>query len=499
MAHKVIACLWVDLKANGLGLPSRLLDSFAGEVLLLRVIRRALACTAFEKLVILASPQDAQRLRGFALPSRCELMPTEAQDVPQRAWLRKSRKWALDGWRGGIAWSTAFDEEGPPAALWEACQRFQADAVLHLPSHAPFLDPVLNASLVDLHLRRRTSFQFTFAQAPPGLLGTAYHPEFLSTMARGGLTPRNALMVRPGQEGMDPQRTDCHFDAGEKVRNSVYRLSCESPRLWRLGEALAAEEKRRGSDLDALAAVEHLDANPALWRGTLPREILADLGTPTPEAWRGWLGGLAAAGDSTVTLGVKGEPLAHPRWKEFLLPSPAYGLHLRTAGAGLDEAACEALMALPVDVVTLRPGGEEAVERLASIQRRIGHAAPLLSLEFVLGRETEGELPAWWARWQGKVDWLAVVPGTPPALDLAPPRRRPCVKLSRLLYAAPDGTVHPCAEEAPGAPGLGRLDRDAVEALWAGVVLGGLRSAHAAGRWPEKDPPCASCRQWAWV
>ena len=110
MPHKVIACLWVDLKTNGLGLPSRLQDPFQGEILLLRVIRRALKCPAFEKLILLASPADAQRLKGLALPERCVLMPTEAKDVPQRAWLRKARKWATDGWRGYRP-TTAFDEE----------------------------------------------------------------------------------------------------------------------------------------------------------------------------------------------------------------------------------------------------------------------------------------------------------------------------------------------------------------------------------------------------
>ncbi len=512
MSHKVIAAIWCDLTTNGLGLPSRLLAPFPterGEILLLRVLRRALKCTAFETLVLLASPGDAQRLRGLALPGRCELMPTEAKDVPQRAWLRKSRKWAVDGWRGGLGWSTAFDEECPPAALWEACQRFKADAVLRLPSHAPFLDPALNAALVDLHLRRRANFQFTFCQAPPGLAGEAFHPEFLETMTRGGLTPRNALMMRPGQEGVDPQRSDCHFDAREKVRNSVYRVSCESPRLWTLCESLVTEERRRGVDLSAEDLVAHLDASPRLWRGSLPREVLADPvgdagGGDTesldPEAWQGWLAGLAAAGDSTVTLGVRQEPLKHPRWREFL--AGAYGIHLRTDGGALLEGdAAEVLMASAADVVTLRTERPELVERLTGIQKRIGHGAPLLCLEFALSREKEGELPAWWARWHGKVDWLSVVSPVStslPALDLAPPRRKPCAKLSRLLYVAPDGTVHPCAEDVPGSPGIGCISQGIGE-LWGGTSMGNLREAHAAGRWPQAEPPCASCGQWAWV
>ena len=80
-----------------------------------------------------------------------------------------------------------------------------------------------------------------------------------------------------------------------------------------------------------------------------------------------------------------------------------------------------------------------------------------------------------------------------------PPRRKPCAKLSRLLYVASDGSVHPCAEEPAGSPGIGRIGRDGITSLWTGTGMGTLRSAHAAGRWPEADPPCASCREWAWV
>ena len=144
-----------------------------------------------------------------------------------------------------------------------------------------------------------------------------------------------------------------------------------------------------GEDLTP-ALLAHLDASPALWRGSLPREVLADLGAGEPEPWLSWLGGLAPAGDSTVTLGVKAEPLRHPRWREFL--AGAYGVHLRTSGTGLDEAAAEVLMASPVDVVTLTMDSVEVVERLVAIQKRIGHAAPLISLEFALSREKEGEL-----------------------------------------------------------------------------------------------------------
>ena len=502
MPLKTLAAVWCDLETNGLGLPSRLLDPLAGEILLLRVLRRAVRCPAFERVVLLARPRDIGRLKGLALPGRCELMETGAADVPQRAWLRRARKWSIDGWRGGIGWTSAMDEEGPPAALWEACQRFRADAVARIPSHAPFLDPALMGDLVAQHLRRRDTYQITFAQAPPGLVGEVYHPAFLERMAKGGVTPRHALMVKPGQDAMDPQRAECHVDLGERIRNSPCRLSAESPRLWRVCEALAGEERP-----DAGALLDRLD--PGLWRGDLPREILADMAGPEgwldPAAWEKGLSDLRLAGDTTVTFGVREEPLAHPDWNGLLEASRragTYGIHVRTSGHGLDETAAERLMASPADVVTVRWGTPEArtaLEQLKAVQQRLGTSAPLLCAEFTLRPENEGELPAWWSEWAPRLDWLALRGDSQSPLPLMPPDRRSCRKLSSVLYVRPDGGILPCAEGAPGDPPLGRMGSDPLSSIWKGETLARLGKDHAGGRYPEAAPPCASCREWAWV
>jgi spore coat polysaccharide biosynthesis protein SpsF (cytidylyltransferase family) len=506
---RVIAAVWCDLETNGLGLPSRLLAPLAGEILLLRVLRRAVRCPTFERIVLLARPKDIGRLKGLALPERCELMETEAVDVPQRAWLRRARKWSIDGWRGGIGWTSAMDEEGPPAAFWEACQRFRADALARIPSHAPFLDPTLMGDLVDQHLRRRESYQITFAQAPPGLVGEVYHPAFLERMAKGGVTPRHALMVKAGQEAMDPQRAECHMDLGGRIRNSPCRVSAESPRLWKVCESLAEEARRLGTPLDAAGALDFLDLKPDLRRGDLPREVLVDAaggeGRLDPAVWEKGLSDLDLTGDTTVTFGVREEPLAHPGWSEFLEASRragAYGIHLRTSGLGLDEAAAERLMASPADIVTVQAGAEGSrvtLERLKVIQQRIGTSAPLLCAEFTLRPENEGELGAWWSEWAGRLDWLAVRGDSRSPLPLMPPDRRPCRKLSSLLYVRPDGGVLPCAEDLPGTPAIGRMDAESLSSIWKGEALASLGEAHAAGRYPEAAPPCAGCREWAWV
>ena len=74
-----------------------------------------------------------------------------------------------------------------------------------------------------------------------------------------------------------------------------------------------------------------LDRDPSLWRGSLPREVLVDVSTLEPDGWASWVSRFSPAGDTTVTIGWKEDPLAHPRWKEFLSGS-AYGLNLRTTG-----------------------------------------------------------------------------------------------------------------------------------------------------------------------
>lgn len=511
MTLKAVAFLWCDPDLNGLGLPSRLRQPLAGVPLLLRVARRAAAIPGISKVVLAVPEASAAAFSALPLPDACEWMPTAAVDVPQRPWLRRARKWSLDGWRGGIGWTSHFDEEGPPAALLEACRRHGADALLKLPSHAPFLDPVLNGALLDLHLRRRGTYQFTFAQAPPGLMGEAYHPDFLAAMARHDLTPRHALRVQPGGDGMDPQRSECHLQVPERIRNALGRLTAESGRLWDLCEHLAGAG---GDRLDAAGLLDLLDAHPAWRLGDAPREILIDLDERlSPGDLREGLEDLRASGDATVTLGVRGDPLAHGSWEAGVAAcrdAGVYGIHLRTAVPDMDALLAARIMASAADVVTVSVDAGQGAEAVASAgrtldalraeQQRLGPAAPLLCGEYLMHAGSEGGLPAWWDAWQGKADWLALRPASGrPGFSQLPPRRIPCRKLTALLYVRADGGILPCAEGAPADPPLARLGPGALRAAWTGSVMETLRAAHRADRHPAASPPCGTCREWGWI
>jgi hypothetical protein len=136
-----IICLPVDFETNSLGLPSLLAEEIDGASVLYHTVSRltlAPGCRAV--LLFQESPRsadDVERAREMLGGLDFEIHVSAAADVPNRDFLRRARLFGLDSWRGGLGWTTYYDEDGAPAALAEAAERFNAETVGLITADSP--------------------------------------------------------------------------------------------------------------------------------------------------------------------------------------------------------------------------------------------------------------------------------------------------------------------------------------------------------------------------
>lgn len=531
----VLACVEVNLARNPLGLASRALADLGGKPVLRRVCEALRAVRAIDATAVVTRPRDAAAVSGALAGLPVTIHASDAPDVPQRGALRRARKWSRFGWRGGLHWTTAFDEHGWPRALLEAALAAGADSVAVARAEAPLLDPALTDALVRHHLRYRKTYFMTFAQAPVGLVPEAYTIDFLKTMAATNQTPLEVLRYKPDRPEMDRIRAECHFDCGDRIRRAPFRMTADSRRglealrtLW----ARADDPERTPAEMWVTLAARHADA----WLGDAPPfasvEIVREPGIcpvpperplPTaidPETVARLLAGLSGWDDVCLTLEGFGDPLAHPAFPaiaDAIRRARPYGVHLVTPGARLTDEALDLLFDLPVDVVEVpfgrraTPPAEDArvrdnLDRFLARRREAPNDAPFLVAALPKRRDTEPEAEAFFDAWLARGAWpvfrsvnayAGQVADRPPLpTNLA--RRIPCVKIASELYVDTAGEVLVCREDLaarrPVAP-HGAPEAMALRRAWREGTLAALRAAHREGRW-DAFPLCPPCTEW---
>ncbi len=539
---KVIACIEANLAENPLGLPSRALADFCGKPVLARVAERILAVGSVQEVVVVTRPDDAARVRQALRDLPVRVHESAQPDVPQRKPLRRARKWSRFGWRGGLHWTTAFDEHGWPKALHEAAVTSQADSIAIVRAEAPLLDPALTDAMVQHHLKYRKTYFFTFAQAPPGLVPEICTIDFLKTMTLTNETPLAVLRYKKEKPEMDRIRAECHFDCGETVRRMTWRLTADSARglaalrgLW----ALAADPEKTGAHGWAALAGAH----PEVWIGELPPFASVELvrqpaASPVPgrllpefmdpDVFTRIAEALAAGDDTCLTLEGWGDPLAHPRVDEIfstLKTHRPYGVHLVTPGMLLDEKRADLLFAADLDIleIPLNAHTPETYQKLGGVgdfsgvsanleaflarRKKQGCVTPYLAVSITKRLETEPEIEAFYETWLDRGAWPVIRPANRYAgqvPDSAPfptnlARRRPCVKIQNELYLDTAGEILACREDLaarhPLAPPLPDAKTYDAGPLWREGKLADLRTAHRRSAWAA-FPLCPACTEW---
>jgi hypothetical protein len=138
------------------------------------------------------------------------------------------------------------------------------------------------------------------------------------------------------------------------------------------------------------------------------------------------------------------------------------------------------------------------VTRLEQAVAAADSGTPLIAMTFTKMAANLAEMEDWYDYWIRRHGHAVIVgpgdfAGQMPALaiaDMAPPRRRPCNRLSTQLAVLSDGKFVACTQDAAGLMPLGD---GTAESAWN--QIGNLRRCHDRGEY-SAHPLCGSCREW---
>jgi len=534
---KTMTVIEADLDVGAQGLRSLLSADIAGEPVLRRTVSRATAATLPEGCVVLVRSPEAQRtvasmLEG--LPAEVRVDPGE--DVPQRAILRASRRWARNSLRGGIGGTTAFDEEDTPARMLALARDTACDALVKIPAAGALIDPGTIDGLLRWVVEEGASLEFYFANLPPGLTCALYSVSVLEKLVAERTTIYQALIYHAGRDERDPTEGKACYPGDDFLRMTPWRLSADSPRTL--------ERLRAVYHDDTTEAVRRLKNSPEVWAGRLPEEVEIEIaGAPDEsdpyaalagavemtelmdvQAFTAALPELGAAGDVNLTLGGLGDPLAHPGVFEFIAAARGAGvcgLHLATSGRWLDEDKVDRLAEADLDVVSVRLWGNtpetwkrqtgrddfdrvtRLVEELIRRRRDRGRSLPCVIVEMMKTVESVGEVEGFFDRWHGVADGSVIRGYNNFAGQIAdrdvlhpyPGVRFPCVQLFRRMTVTAKGDARVCGQDIRGKRILGNVFEQGFERIWHGADLERMRAGHVAGDYDVFDL-CPTCRHW---
>lgn len=547
---KVIAAILADFDATPLGTPCRLETVIAGETVLRRTLRRVLAARHIASVHLLASVAQAERARAAVGDLDVKVETHDAAPVPWVHHVAAGRKWALDGWRGGIGGLTVFDEWIHPWLLEALARREQAVAIAAIPSNAPLLDPAMLDRLIDHFRTVSDDVRMVFTQSAPGLTAPVLLPALLADLAKVIQPLGRVMAYHPAEPHKDMVMQPCFLSPEAVVSRARGRMLADTQAGIERIEAVLREAGAAGNGaapaaLSAEAVSQWLTGHKHEEPLPLPAEVEIELTTRDPLASstlrprggalgdeRGPMdlamlerltGELASRDDMRVVLGGFGDPLLHPRFVDVLSMcrrAGLFGLAVRTPLVALDEAALRALIDARVDVVNvlidaatpetyLRIHNADHfaavtanVERLIEAQRD-NRGLPLVVCEMIKCHATYAEIEPFYDHWlnrtggaviAGPSDFAGQFPDVA-VMDMTPPSRRPCERIFHRAIVLADGRVTVCDQDFRGLHALGTLAESSLSALWNSEGMSRVRRSHLDGA-DDAMPLCPRCREW---
>jgi len=539
---KALGVIEVDLACNGLGLASRCLTPLGERSMLAASVARLRSAEGIDDVVVSVRGDDAVAVGAALAGQDCHVETRQHEDISHRKVLRRARKWALEGWRGGIGGMTHFDEQGAMAELARLMDAYQADVVVTARAEAPLMDPSLVAGVLGFLDEQGEDLRFVFTTAPPGLCAEAYRRAVVEEFAAARQSPGFTLKYYPRNPGPDLIDGPCCMKIPLGISVSPFRYVGDSARGQDRVQRLHALGQGRA---DARGTTTLMAQHPELWPGSVPREVEIEITTernlddrllPPPQRLpsRGPMSldtfsriveQLAQAGDDVlVTLGGFGQALRHPDVVDMVRvahEAGIYGIAVVTDGIDLTGALADQLVQSELDVVLVQLDAHSAatyerlkgqdryeevvthVQEFIDLRRRHDRPCPFLVTQFTKVREAMPEMDDFFDHWLTHADWAVLRShddraGQIPSLavmQMAPGRRRFCRRLFSRMTILSDGKVVLCESDFAGHSVVGDAGTDSVTDLWLQGVLARARGDHLAGRWDTWDL-CAGCREW---
>lgn len=547
---KVIAAIEVDLVTTPLGTRSRCADELGGVPVLRRTVEQLARCRNLAGIHLLCPPEQVSRCLKLAEGLAVEVHSNALGPPPWRSLVQPARKWALDGWRGGIGGTTVFDEYTDPRTLSGLLKDVDAQAVLSVPPAAPFFDPGIADRMIEHRRSIGDEARLVVTQSPPGMAGVLLDRELVLELGERGIPIGWLISYKPDAPQKDVIFTAACCEAPVEVRHAVGRLILDTDSAARTIQDLYAD----AGNADAREVARRMTGREQSYVPPMPRELEIELTTEDafPDSMlhpRGArvprrapidvsvVGKLAAelgqVDDSLVVLGGFGEPLRHPKLGEVLQAlrpggrgSGVYGLAIRTTLVDLTDQHLDWLLESGVDVVevildawgeglysTLHARGDAnvgdmkkalgAIDRLSQRREQARSATPIVVPSMTKCRENVHELDEFHDGWLRRVGAVAIHGYSHRAgqmenrsvIRMTPPTRNPCRRLKSRCVVLADGSVTLCDQDFKGAQGVGNLRDHSLEAIWRGARFEHIRKGHAANDYAVASL-CGSCDEW---
>ena len=553
---RVIAVVTCDFERSPIGTRSRLLDTLGGVPVIRRTLERLLRVEGLTAIVLL--PPDSQRSRAEELRSLgsdtlpIHVLPLTPRPATLNERIQTGRAWDLVAWRGGAGQYTVFDEDYHPAAVDEACKTYQADHVLMVPAHAPFLDPAMATQLVHHHQFKNHEMRLTYTPAAPGLCGIVLQADIVREMAEKTVLPGQLLAYDPNAPTFDTLIRDACMQVDPALSKIQNRFLVDTDRSFAMAAWLVQQPNFESPAAVAVAARDRLlrclqGGTEGARRGTAaPREIEIELtgerltmppGSVPPSVrqarqtldiarWINWFSKQHFPDDLLLTFAGDGDPLLYPGLVDVLRAARAASprsIHLQTDLASDIHPLLACVHENLADVISVNFYGHDAqtytkvcgenlfpnvmanMQKLADATRTNprGTGLPLVIPRLLKVRDTIPQLEPFFDTWIKACGWAVIdyptdrAGGVPfgAVVDMAPPKRRACRRLTDRLLLRASGLAVACDQDMHDHLQLGTIDSQSLEQLWLGQNACALRQQHAEGMWDKIDP-CKSCREW---
>lgn len=538
---KVVAAIHADLDRSPIGTASRLGDALEGTPILACTVRRLAMCRRLDGVFVSAPSSQADRVQKLVGDLGAQVVAAPDREPAYRRLVTSARKWSLDGWRGGLGGCCAFDECTDTGLHSAIGQQFNADAVMVVHPGAALIDPEMADRMIEHYETISGEMRMTFAQSPPGLVGTIFQTKLLAELVAQNAPPGWTLNYKPDDPCVDLAFRSCCFSVPQSMRYAAGRLTADTNRsLHAMREIL-----RGGMRLDAETICRWLVERDGRDAGSHPREVEIELTTEDslPQTLlrprNGQVGRrgpmsvelveqiaselAAQSDDALVVLGGCGDPILHPQFAEILhvlRKAGVFGIAVCSSAQRLDTEILSALIQNEVDVLAVNldamaeqtysqlNGGSmqpvlAAIQRLAEARLAARQPTPILAPRFTKCQDNLGELDAFYDHWirrngcavvENYSDFAGILPDRS-VMDMSPPTRRPCRRLGSRCMILADGTVVACDQDVAARQPLGHLAEMTLQEAWTGPAAQSLRQAHLGGGLADR-PVCLACREW---
>ena len=245
---------------------------------------------------------------------------------------------------------------------------------------------------------------------------------------------------------------------------------------------------------------------------------------------------LGADGDIALTLGGLGDALLFLDWPKVVdaaRKAGVLGIALQT-DLLLNKTEMEPVLDTPIDILSVRLNADTAkvyelvmgLDHFAEVTENLrwllswrggpspADAAkalpdagssraglPWIVPHLVKTHQTLPDMESFYDRWVYFAGHAVIEPATTgcglaPTLspvEMAPPRRRPCLQIDRRMTILCDGRIAQCDQDWLGRACPGDTATAPLEEIWA--AMNDRRRAHHEGRWDELEL-CRSCSEW---